>query len=228
MGLVELLKWWNLVFVLPFITALGYLFLLASGTVASEHDLDHGIEHDVEHDIGSGHGHDIDHGMNLSLAQRALSFFGAGQMPISILLMSYCFMWGFLGWMGNTIFGAILLFPAVFIWPSLAVAFFGSLLFTKSLARVVRIIMPSTETYVTSNDQLIGKRGEADFIISEKTGLVSLHDDLGNHHQLECRVDYGKDPIPKGAKVLIMHFDQSQNVFIVRKDPLEERGLLNP
>jgi hypothetical protein len=36
-----LLEWWNLVFVLPFLLAVGFYLLLATGTISGDGDHDH-------------------------------------------------------------------------------------------------------------------------------------------------------------------------------------------
>ena len=129
--MMELLQWWYLIFVLPFVGALFYILMLISGAVSADHDTDlnAGVEtdadigHDVDldHDGGLEHLHDLEPGM----LARALSFLGIGRVPLSIIIISFCFLWGFFGFASNTLL-APLLPPIIFIWVSIAIAFRSS------------------------------------------------------------------------------------------------------
>jgi hypothetical protein len=241
----ELLQWWNLVFILPFTAGLIYLFLMCSGLVSSEHgagvggDIDHDIqfEHDVDldHDIQVDHGdighdqgaeHDTDSENDAEqdagdgLFLRALSFLGLGKAPVSMLFMCFCFIWGFTGWAANMVFSKVLVFPALFVWPSLAAAFLASVFFTRWLAKLFSRFMPTTQTYGTTNQQLIGKSAEATFNITEKFGMARTTDDAGNQHDIYCRVQPGKEEIPKQSRVILMQYDVTENFFYVKLNPL--------
>jgi len=149
--MTELLQWWNLIFVLPFIGALFYILMLITGAVSADHDagIDGGVETDadighdadLDHDAGLEHIHDLEPGM----LTRALSFLGIGRVPLSIIIISFCFLWGFCGFASNTLLSPIL--PSViFVWASMAIAFVVSLFLTRILANVMTRIMPATET----------------------------------------------------------------------------------
>ena len=135
---MDLLQWWNLVFLLPAVAALLYLLLLALGALPAEGDHGdihlepgdahfepglhveiHGTHfeihpHDVIDDIPHGEHHDTDP------FRGALSLIGVGRIPLSLVLMSFLFLWGFFGWAANQFFASVLPSPALFIWPSLA------------------------------------------------------------------------------------------------------------
>lgn len=223
---MELLQWYNLVFILPFVTAVGYLVLLATGSVAVGHgdvdadvdmdaDIDHDVDHGIEHTVGHGYG---DH--EAGLAAKALSFLGFGRVPLSIILMSFCFIWGFTGWAANTVLGGILWFPILFFWPSLGVALVISVTLTSSLARGLSRIMPATETYAVSRRELVGKVATVRYPITAESGTATLHDHYGTFKEVQCRVNPDEPTIPEGSQVVLLRFDEEQEAFLIRQDPL--------
>ena len=218
--MTELLQWWYLIFVLPFVGALFYILMLISGAVSADHDADlnAGVEtdadigHDVDldHDGGLEHLHDLEPGM----LARALSFLGIGRVPLSIIIISFCFLWGFFGFASNTLL-APLLPPFIFIWPSIAIALVVSLALTRILANVMSRIMPATETYAVTLEQLVGKWGEAITSIDETFGQAHVHDDAGVLHTVQCVVKTGESKIPSGSQVILLFFDKTRGVFFV-------------
>jgi len=218
--MTELLQWWNLIFVLPFIGALFYILMLVSGAVSTGHDgeLNVGVEtdfdigHDVnlDHDAGLEHVHDLEPGM----LTRALNFLGIGKVPLSIIIISFCFLWGFFGFASNTLLAPIL--PSlIFVWASLAIAFVVSLSLTRFLAGVMARIMPATETYAVSLEQLVGKWGETITTVDETFGQAHVHDDAGVLHTVQCVVKSGETTIPRGSQVILLFFNKTRGVFSV-------------
>jgi hypothetical protein len=230
---MELFAWWNLIFVLPFVAGLLYLALLAAGVIAEGHDTELHVDTDAAHDFGVehsvevGHGHDAAHaGHESGLFFKALSFLGLGTVPLSIIVMSLCFIWGFTGWASNQLFEPLLHMPSLFIWPSLAVAGLSTGFLTNRLARGLARIMPATETYATTKRELVGKRAETRFAITEQFGRAQLHDNFGNLLEVSCRVRPGEPPIPIGSRVVLMEYDAENQAFFVRPDPLAASGLI--
>jgi len=226
---MELLQWWNLIFVLPFVGALMYILLLAFGVVSVDHDvaadfgpdvdLDHDVDIDVDHDVGIEHsvGHEIGaHEPGAFL--RALSFLGVGRVPISIIIVSFCFIWGFVGWVCNSIFSSTYLPGFGFVWISLIIAMFLSVSFTKLVARVMSKIMPSTETYAISESEFVGRIAETVTGVDENFGQANINDKLGNLHTLSCRVRAGEKPIPRGTEVVLMYYKRADRIFFVSSE----------
>ena len=212
--MAELLQWWNLIFVLPFIGALFYVLLLCTGSLSADHDaeLNVDIDHDadLDHDAGLADGHEFGAGM----LAHALSVLGIGRVPLSIIVISFCFIWGFTGFASNSLLKAVL--PSLlFVWVSLAVALAAAVILTGSLARLMARIMPVTESYAVSLEQLIGRWGEAATRIDESFGQAIVHDDAGMLHTVQCLVRSGEHPIPKGSRVILIFFDKRQNAFFV-------------
>jgi hypothetical protein len=83
--------------------------------------------------------------------------------------------------------------------------------------------MPSTETYATRNQHLIGRRAKTIYQITEKSGSARLHDDYGNLLDVGCRVNPGEPEIPTGGSVVLMRYDNEQKVFLVKPDLLGDR-----
>lgn len=217
---VNVLSWWNLIFVLPAVAALLYLVLLATGTVAGDTgdidaDLDPGDFHGVEHAFGgAGAAPDGEPGSPGGLLH-ILSLVGVGRAPLSLLLVSFCFLWGFLGWLGNAIFGAVIASPAVFIWPSLALALVGSLVLTRLLAGGLHRLLPATETYAVSNRQLVGRLANVRYGVTDRMGSAQLYDDQGRMHEVPVRILPGEAPIPAHSSVVLWRYDLDTNTFLV-------------
>jgi len=218
--MTELLQWWNLIFVLPFVGALFYILMLSTGAVSDGHDaelnvgvesdLDIGHDVDVDHDAGLEHFHDLEPGM----LARALSFLGIGKVPLSIIIISFCFLWGFTGFASNTLLKPVL--PSIlFVWASLSIAFVVSLSLTRILANVMAKIMPATETYAVSLEQLVGKWGESITTIDETFGQAHVHDDAGVLHTVQCVIKSGETTILRGSQVILLFFDKTRSVFFV-------------
>ena len=235
--MLEILEWWNLVFVLPFLTGLLYLGLLCVG-LGGEHeieahidvgldhgmsiDVDHGLDHGIEHSTEVGHGHDGDHGIFV----RALSFLGVGRVPISLVLMSFCFLWGASGYLGNQLFKEVFRYPALFFWPSLGLALAGSVFGTRWLARGLARIMPSTETYATLPGDLVGQTAEALFLITSQFGRARLRDRYHNIQDVSVRLADGGDPIPAGSRIVLLRYDATEQAYVVRHDTLAGQRLV--
>jgi len=208
--MAELLQWWNLIFVLPFAGALFYVLMLCVGVFPG----DHGADLDADADVGIGHGLDHVHDLEPGLLGRALSFLGIGRVPLSIIVISFCFLWGFLGFASNTLLKSIL--PSFFfVWASMAVALVFSIALTRGLANLLAKVMPATETYAVSLEQLTGKWGESVTKIDETFGQAQVADDSGTLHTVQCLVEGGKEPIPRGAQVLLLYFDKQRGLFLV-------------
>ncbi len=227
--MVELLLWYNLPFVLPFVAALGYILLLASGAVSAGHggeaevdvghdvdvgDADADMDHDlgVEHDSDVGHDHDHDAGEQSSFG-KVLGLLGVGKTPTSIVYISWCLIWGFVGYAANVLLAPVLRFPGVFFWGSVAAALFASIMLTGALARIIGRLMPSTETYVTQTQELVGCSGVAELAINETFGRAQVYDRFRNLHAVPCVVRPGQDPIAKDAEVVLTGYDRSGGRF---------------
>jgi hypothetical protein len=223
-SIVNVLSWWNLIFVLPAIGALLYLLLLATGAVAGDTgdvdadldaDLDPGDFHGIEHAIGEAGTAPDGTTSSPGGLLHVLSLVGVGRAPLSLLLISFCFLWGLLGWLGNAALGAVIASPAIFIWPSLALALIGSLILTRLLAGGLHRLLPATETYAVSNRQLVGRLASVRFSVTASSGTAQLYDDQGRMHEVPVRVLPGEAPIPAQSSVVLWRYDPVTNTFLV-------------
>jgi hypothetical protein len=210
---MDLLQWWNLIFVLPAFAALLYLLLLALGALPVEGgdlDADADLDHDVDHDTGN-----LFHG--------ALNLVGVGRVPLSLILMSFFFLWGFFGWLGNQLFAAILPSPTLFIWPSLLLALVGAGVLTRTLAAALGRVMPATESYGADARGLLGRVADVRYPLTERSGSVQIYDQHGSLHEVPARVLPGEREIAAGERVVLWRFDeQSGSYFAVQDDALSE------
>lgn len=200
--MTDLLQWWNLLFILPFILALLYILLLGVFTI------DFGVDQDL--------GADPDYEINLIFFSSILNLLGVGKVPLSIILVSFLSTWGFTGFAANTLL-IVFLPPARFIWISLFLAFLAALLITRILVGLLSKIMPQmvVETYTVSSELLVGQWAEAITRIDETFGQAVVHDDSGVLHTVQCLVKKGEPPIVKGSRVLLMIFDKESSTFWV-------------
>jgi membrane protein implicated in regulation of membrane protease activity len=230
---MDLLEWWNLIFLLPALAALLYLALLATGTVSTESDVDTDVDVDIDADVdadfdaGSVHGveHTLgaeqDHGG--SRFGEALGFLGFGRVPLSIILLTFCFLWGFAGWATNTILKGALDRPAVFVIFSLAIATTVAVFGTRSVARGLARILPSTESYGSSERDLVGRLATVRDPITEQQGRVQLYDAHRTLTEVPARIKSGEAEIPARTEVLLLSYDRQRGVYYVLADPLGER-----
>jgi hypothetical protein len=237
----DLLQPWNLIFALPFGCALLLLILMTLGLLPhdTEAHTELGDLHNagldsfhIDHGIEAGHGgggvgyHGPDHigvDKDTPFLHEILGLFGFGRVPASLILMSFGFIWGFVGWASNGVLRAMMP-PAVFIWPSLALAFIIASFVTRFMALTISRLIPASESYAISGHELTGKIATARFRITENSGTAQLYDRYGNLHEVSCRIAPGGEEIIGGRKVVLVSFDESKNQYRVRLDPLEERA----
>lgn len=222
---MNLLDWWNLLFVLPFLGAVLYLLLQAFGLTSDgsggDGAADAGLDADG-HPLGFVHAVGIhDHASEAGLA-KALSFFGIGRVPISIIVMSFCLIWGFTGWASNLLLQDVLKTPLIYVWISLGVALFASVTLTGLFSRLYARFLPTTETYAVPREALIGRVADVIYAVNLQGGTARLRDQYGNLRDVPCRVDNSQTSITAGQKVILMRFDSALGAFIVKPDPLSQ------
>lgn len=232
---MDLLEWWNLIFLLPALAALLYLALLATGTVSSESDLDTDVDVDIDADVDAdldtdaGSVHGVEHTLGAEQDQsgsrfgEALGFLGFGRVPLSIILLTFCFLWGFAGWATNTILKGALDRPAVFVVFSLAVATTTAVVGTRSVARGLARVLPSTESYGSSERDLVGRLAKVRDPITEHQGRVQLYDAHRTLTEVPARIKPGEAEIPARTEVLLLSYDRQRGVYYVLADPLGEK-----
>lgn len=199
------------------------------GDVAAETDLDADHDVDLGHDVALDHGHvdlgdlghaDVahphgghagaEHGLyQPSLFASFIGFLGIGKVPLSILMMSYCFVWGGAGLAGVTLLGI----PRA--WTAVAIAAAAAVFITRHLAHGLARLIPSVETYHTPLATLVGLRGEVLYAVTNASGTVRVRDPQQNQRDVPCRVAPGAENIAAGSQVVLVRYDPTRKWFLV-------------
>lgn len=202
--------WYEILFYVPFLIGVVFLLLMGTGMLS-----DQGA--DVDHDFDASH-QDVDG--DAGPISRALSVLGVGRAPVSVVLVTLCFSWGFFGWASNRILQSLGFSLDWFGWISVVVAVVLSILFTGKMSRLLARIMPTTETSIQSASSFVGKRATALYPITENSGAASFVDDNGGQQEVLCRVDPTKGEIPPGSKVVLVRYEEGRQLFFVQLDRL--------
>jgi hypothetical protein len=236
---MQILEWQNLIFLVPIAFGALYLLLMALGLSLGEHGADTDLSHDadasfdhgdvdlshdvgVDHDLGADHDVGVEHDADLGHAEGAgelqvgvfeslIGFLGVGKVPLTILLMSYCFVWGGTGLIAINVLGQDAAWPAIGI--AAAAAVFG----TRYLAAGLGRLIPSVETYHTPQRQLVGLRGEVLYEVTETSGVVRVCDDQENLRDVAARVGPGTPPVPAGTAVVLQRYNGATKSFLVER-----------
>jgi hypothetical protein len=201
MTVAAVLAWWNLLFILPFAAAVLYYVLLAAGVWELEHDHDVHVDHD--HPPSGG-----------ALLDQALTLLGIGRAPLSIVLTTFCLVWGFVGFATSYALDASA--PTALLVPAaLVAAATAATIATRSLAALLSRLVPRTQSYGIARRDLKGRTGQARFPIGERFGSATVVDQNGFPHEVDCRVRPGQSGIPVGTSVVLTEYDPKDNVFYV-------------
>ena len=231
----ELFQWWNLIYVVAFFFALLYAVLNAVG-LASHAGADVGLDHDVDAHVDVDHdydahmdvGHDVDahvdHDVHVegghhvpdfhaepshgapSLLEEALSFFGVGKVPLSVILMTFLITFAVVGWGANELLRPVLRTPAAFFPISCGAAVVVGLGGTKLLAGTLGRYIRPIETAALGRGELVGRIATTSLPVDTRFGTALVRDEYGTLHKVTCRVAEGAQAIPKGQTVLLVRF----------------------
>jgi membrane protein implicated in regulation of membrane protease activity len=238
---MDLLAWWNLVFLLP--GSLGLLFAAlsavgldggedAQGDLHGDADAPAELPGEVEaahgldgHDLpahGGLDGHDASDAAG-GVLMGPLLLLGVGRVPLMILLTSLCLLFAFIGLGMNQ-----LLVGALAPWQALPLSFVtalaGSLVSTSLVARAVGHLVPKEESYATSFAALAGQGGKIVLLVSPSVGYAHILDRYGNLQEVRCQSLEGK-PLYKGQPVLVAEARQAERLCLVIEDEIEARRL---
>jgi hypothetical protein len=221
---MAILDWQNLIFVLPMLAAILYVLLMTVGFFwggGGDLDAGHDVHVDVGHDVSAGAGHDVGgaaghdagghggHGSQVGLLGRAFGLLGVGKVPVSILWLSVCFIWGATGLVLNVLLGVGALRQNV-LFAALA-AVVGA----RSVAEGLAFLLPREESYHTPKAELVGQVGEVLYEVTRTSGTVRLCDPSGNLLDLDCRVLDGAG-LKAGTRVVLQEYEPTADVFFVR------------
>ena len=219
--LVNMLQWWNLVFLLPFAGAAAFMLIQGvSGVHGGEAEAEHGIASDHDHDAGADHAHEAEP----SAATKALLFFGVGRVPISTLVSTMGVLWGVSGWLANQALEPVLHSPLLFFPAACAVALAVTGFGTRWAARIMARLMPTTETSVTRKSDLVDCLGRVRFQVTQSAGSVMVTGPQGHLQEVSCRVKEGREPILSGTSVILFEYDETRDLFYVAESNLKGTG----
>jgi len=186
-------------------------------------DIDYGLDTDVsagvEHAAGLDHGHPQGAGAHEPGSfLKVLAFLGIGRVPLSIILMTFCFLWAALGITANIVLGDML--PGITVLlASLPAAALGSVFGTRALAIGLSKVLPSVETYALKGVELVGFTGEALFKITDDFGRVRVFDQYSTLHDVTALVKPGRPSIKKGSRVLLTRYESEKDLYFARPHP---------
>jgi hypothetical protein len=237
MEIEQLGQWWNLVYVIPF--GFGFVFLamqvmgleLGHGgdidhdfhgsdydaTVESgaDADVEAGTDHSVGLSIDHIHDHELTH-VPVGPVGTLLSIMGFGKVPLSLILMNFSFTWGTIGWSMNVFLEPIFKMPGLFEPISLLAAGVGSVTITSGISRLMAKYAPRSTNFAVSVKDLVGLEAEVDQAIDAQGGSILVR----NQHGILTRQQaYAAEEIPAGAIVMLISYDQDNNVFVVASSP---------
>jgi hypothetical protein len=183
--------------------------------VAVEHDV--GADHDisVEHDVGAqaAGATAVDHGdagvAHLGAFDVLVGFLGVGKVPLTTLLLSYCFIWGGAGLISLTVL------KQAPVWTAIVIAAAAANFLTRHLAAGVAWLLPALETYHTPKQHLLGLRGEVLYEVTENSGIVRVVDERHDQRDVHARVAPGAKKIPARTSVVLARYDAATKTFLV-------------
>ena len=170
MNVEDFFKWYNLIF---YISILFGVLLIAAMAFGLGADSDIDFDADGEIDIDS------------TFFSKALSIFGIGRCPASIVMFTALLLFGGTGIILNQIFAPYL------VVVSVAGASFTMLTLTRVIALGVAKIMPNTETYGITSETFIGRLGRVVVKTNEEFGKVQVVDEYGSLHRLSAKAFEG-------------------------------------
>lgn len=191
----------NILFLLGLAAGIFFMAVTAVSGIGDGHDAD------ADHDADIDHGHD-------ALVGRALSLLGVGRMPLLLLLTVLSLLFGAIGFLLNVVFSRSGLPPYIYGWLSFIAASVSSIALTRAVARVFAKIMPKTESYGTTNEELCGCQGVAVYSVTETDGMVQVRDWRGGLQKVAARTKDG-EKIPMNGAVEILSYRENDNCFIV-------------
>jgi hypothetical protein len=220
-----MLEWQYLIFLLPIAAAVLYLLMMTVGLAwggGADLDAGHDVHVDVGHDVSVGAGHDVgghdadghhgSHGPHVGLLGRLFGLFGVGKVPLSILGLSACLIWGAAGLLLNVFRGVEL------IGQNIGLAALAALAGSRAIAEGLAMLLPREESYHTPKEELVGHVGEVLYEVTPTSGTVRLSDPSGNLLDLDCRVQGGA-ALKAGTRVVLQQYEPAADVFLVGEAP---------
>lgn len=205
---------------LPFLVA--YFFMIGFGLVtivgsALDHGHGHDGGHDVHHEVGHDAGHDVhhdadahlhgdlDHDGDIDLGDAVLGFLGLGKAPITMLLVSFAWSFGSMGYIVQWI--SHLSSDRLFA-PGLAsvIALIPALVLHSFVARGIGFFTSRDDSTAVHSDTFVGKT--AVVVIGQTTKgrptQAKLKDQHGQTHYVMVEPHREEDTLAAGEEVVVV------------------------
>ena len=202
-----------------------------------DHDVDLDVDHDVDLDTGLDHDVDVDHDVDLEhdievdadhdlgieaasslTLNNVLYFFGIGKIPLSILLMTFSYTFGFTGWVLNTIVAGPDGEVGSWFTASLSGALTAGLVAMRLVSSVIARVMPTRNVSGFARRQLVGMRGVVGLPVDEHSGRAQVTDPEGTRHQVRCRTVPGGKPLSKRTAIIVVKYVREGDLYYVAAD----------
>ena len=144
---------------------------------------------------------------------RVLSIIGVGKTPMTVILTTWCFLFGITGMVTNQFLAPILKIGVIYGSISMVIGTLVALALTGRFARLVNRIMPVSESYATDHTNLIGCAGVIELAATADFGRANVRGHNGDLYTVRCKVEEGK--LTAGSKILVVGFDSTTGIYLV-------------
>ncbi len=152
-----------------------------------------------------------------------LVFFDAEKVPVGLLLLTFCALFGTIGlvlnWAAELVLGRL---AAVSLAATVPLAFIGSVFATRVVTGILAKIMPAHDSSAETRQGLVGLTATVlSKQVDEKGGRARVRDRYGNFVPVFCRMLEGEAAVPKGRDVLLVEYEDEKQVYMcsVMDDP---------
>ncbi|MGZ9723647.1 OB-fold-containig protein [Rhizobium miluonense] len=150
-----------------------------------------------------------------------LSWINIGGVPLLILIMLLLGMFAITGFAVQTVADSISApLPAIVaVLPATVL----TIPLVRGSTRTIARLIPRDESYAVDSANFVGRTGTVTIgpLDQGLPGRVSVKDAYGNWHQLRASAAKGENPLPIGAKVLLV--DRKADIFVAVSAPSDLR-----
>ena len=208
----ELTRWYNLLFVLPVLVALIYLFLHTM-TASDIGGLEAGFG-----DLTVIAADRLPAAQERTVVIRFFTFLNVGRLPPLMIVAPFFLCWGFIGFVCNHWFVPLfegMVFLAVLV--SALTAFLLSSLVTRFLSQVIAYVFPTAQTAEIQRANLVGTVATVTSIDVNADFGMARTEDVPFNVTIFCRVDEGEARIKQGQRVVLWDYDAKMNCYKVQE-----------
>lgn len=195
-----------------------FFVALAAGVVLMFANALAGVDHGSEGDGGDPDGHDAGHDAHAQhdhegVFGRALSALGVGRVPLLLVLTIFLTALGVYGFCLNFVFSRFLP-PFVYGFLSFFLACFFAGFSAGYVARKISRLMPTTESYNVSKEDLVGVLGFAALPIDATFGTAQVRDEKGDVFKVFARTS-GGEKILVGEGLVVVSYNTADDTYLV-------------